>query len=137
MDEPQIIDRRWKVNSQGYVLMDSDPASNGAVRRVYEHRYLFMKHIGTIPYDYVVSHINGDSTDNRLNNLVLCKKKDVFKLMSDNPPKHLKGAMHQDSRLYSLGFVERLKMTRIIREKRLVGNYSGVLSPIIEIERGR
>lgn len=79
--------RRY-VNSEGYVeIISRDVTSEGYVRvnlgsgrygrgRVKEHRYVMEQHIGRrlLP-DETVHHINGNKTDNRLENLELWASK--------------------------------------------------------------
>jgi hypothetical protein len=63
------------LSSHGYCRVSS---SDG---RVYEHRKLVEKHLQRpLTTDEVVHHINGDKTDNRIENLVVMSKADHAKL---------------------------------------------------------
>jgi hypothetical protein len=64
-----------KINNEGYVLVYIDDDSPYFVMReqqnyIREHRYVMAKHLGRLLNDdEVVHHINGDKTDNRIENL--------------------------------------------------------------------
>ena len=59
-----------QLRSTGYIWIYVE----GETRRVPEHHYVIEKHAGRkIVKGEVVHHINGDKTDNNINNLLLCK----------------------------------------------------------------
>ncbi len=47
---------------------------------VFEHIYVWEMHNGPVPKNHVVHHINGDSTDNRIENLMCVSKRDHMEL---------------------------------------------------------
>ena len=128
-------DRRWKVNSQGYVLMDNDTPGP---RRIYEHRYIWMQYYGPIPASSVISHKNGDTTDNRPENLVLYTRAHLAReIARTRRPKHLRCPNDYNRTFDNLSFIDRLKCTKIIKRKRMSNDYSGVKSSYIAIPKGQ
>ena len=71
---------RWNggrhINSQGYVLvrMPQHPLSDNR-GYVKEHRLIWYEAMGPIPAKAHIHHINGDKTDNRLENLEMLSNK--------------------------------------------------------------
>lgn len=70
----------WK-ESRGQAKAGKEAASTGGGgylqlcykgRRTQVHRVIYMMHHGPIPEGMYVDHINGDRTDNRIENLRLC-----------------------------------------------------------------
>jgi len=62
----------WKggrVNMRGYIYV-TIPYEAGKLRYSAEHRLVFEAANGTLPKGYVVHHLNGVKTDNRLENLI-------------------------------------------------------------------
>lgn len=59
--------------SDGYLLVHGSKVFSDGIRRnayVPEHRFVWEQAHGDIPKEYVIHHINGIKTDNRLENLV-------------------------------------------------------------------
>lgn len=62
----QQANGRWQV-----WISEDRPERTATKYRAYEHRLVWEKHCGPIPAGYIVHHINGDMSDNRLENLEL------------------------------------------------------------------
>lgn len=78
-DNPSYKDGR-KLTDQGYVqlLLGKGHPEAGRGGYVLEHRHVMSKHLGRPLNRYeVVHHINGNRTDNRIENLELCGKDDA------------------------------------------------------------
>lgn len=65
----------WKggrhKHSRGYMIIYVPPVSGrGRGRYVMEHRLMWEKYNGPIPKGFIVHHLNGIKTDNRIENLV-------------------------------------------------------------------
>jgi len=70
------LSKRKKVNNNGYIMIYS-PEHPSATKAGYmrEHRLVMEKHLGrNLLSDEVPHHINGDTADNRIENLKLMKK---------------------------------------------------------------
>ncbi len=68
---PRTGSRYRYTNGDGYVIA-YEPHADGNRRRVLEHRHVMAQHLGRpLLAEETVHHINGDKTDNRLENLEL------------------------------------------------------------------
>jgi len=60
---------RWVCKTHGYVIINYAPN-----KKIREHRFVMEKHLGRkLRKGEVVHHINRIKTDNRIENLILCK----------------------------------------------------------------
>jgi hypothetical protein len=67
-----VVERRYIDTKNGYVKLY---LSSGAV--VDEHRYLVVNYLGVeLPYNVVIHHIDGDVTNNSLDNLSVFSRSD-------------------------------------------------------------
>lgn len=69
-----------KLDSTGYVLV-KDPKSTRSDGYIMEHRLLIEKHLGReLKQDEQVHHIDGDKTNNAIDNLSIMNKSDHMRL---------------------------------------------------------
>lgn len=61
------------------VLWDDRTAGKRQIRKQNRGRYVWERFNGEIPKDYQVRHVNGDTEDDRLENLELLKKSELLK----------------------------------------------------------
>ena len=61
------------INNWGYIQLTWDRGSSGRMRQL-AHRIAWFKTNGSIPEGFMIDHINGVKTDNRIENLrLICK----------------------------------------------------------------
>lgn len=79
---PPNFKPQWstRITKDGYVEIKTEEHMKKWVLR---SRYVWEQHHGKIPKGMVVFHLNGDSTDDRIENLILMSKSEMARLNQD------------------------------------------------------
>ena len=101
---------RRKTSKGYYALFLPDHPSSSRCGVVMEHRYVMEKALGIIlPKKFAVHHINGDKTDNRIDNLAIMTQSAHSILHNKNSRKYLKGDDHPNYKKIDMDRIHRLQ----------------------------
>lgn len=98
------------INNQGYVYIKVKNESRKNDNYVSEARYVYEKHYGEIPKGYWVYHLDGNVSNNNIDNLIALDRKIVASL-------NITGLKSTDKDLTKLG-IDILKINRKIKERK-------------------
>ena len=104
------------VNSDGYIVLSVDGKS------VRAHRAAWVYVFGSIPNNFMIDHINGDRSDNRIRNLrvVTCKENTANRLPSRQygmPRDRERHAIRARAKIGEIPIIEKTKTQVLKKEK--------------------
>ena len=98
------------INNQGYVYIKIKNEARKNDNYISEARYVYEKHYGEIPKGYWIYHLDGNVSNNNIDNLMALDRKIVASL-------NITGLKSTDKDLTKLG-IDILKINRKIKEKK-------------------